>query len=144
MNKSKLFDAQSGVLHSEISETDAREIVQIYIKDDLQIREMEYLTETGPHHEYRGSALPVWAVHFDDSENLVAYVDAKSGEFTKVRHRSWRWFDFLWMFHTMDYAGRDNFNNLLLRVFSLAGLAAVASGFTLFFMTKQKKNKSKK
>lgn len=139
VNESKLFDAQSGVLHSEISETEAREIVQIYIKDDLQIREMEYLTETGPHHEYRGSALPVWAVHFDDSENLVAYVDAKSGEFTKVRHRSWRWFDFLWMFHTMDYAGRDNFNNLLLRVFSLAGLAAVASGFTLFFMTKQKK-----
>jgi hypothetical protein len=39
----------------------------------------------------------------------------------------------------MDYAGRDNFNNLLLRVFSFAGLAAVGSGFTLFFITRKKK-----
>jgi hypothetical protein len=48
------------------------------------------------------------------------------------------------MFHTVDYAGRDNFNNLLLRVFSLAGLAAVGYGFTLFFMTWKKKTKVKK
>jgi len=41
----------------------------------------------------------------------------------------------------MDYAGRDNFNNLLLRCFSLAGLAAVGSGFTLFFYAQKKKSK---
>ena len=144
VNESKLFDAKSGKLHSEISEAEAREIAQIYIKENLQIREVNYLTDAGAHHEYRGTSLPAWAIHFDTSENLVAYVDAKSGQFTKVRHRAWRWFDFLWMFHTMDYAGRDNFNNLLLRIFSLAGLAAVGSGFTLFIMTLKKKRHSKK
>lgn len=144
VNQSNLYDAQTGELHPGISEAEAREISRIYIKDELQIKEMEYLTKAGAHHEYRGTTLPAWAVHFDHPENLVAYVDARSGQFTKVRHRSWRWFDFLWMFHTMDYAGRDNFNNLLLRIFSLAGLAAVGSGFTLFFMTRPKNKKPKK
>jgi hypothetical protein len=144
VNESKLFHAKSGKLHSEISEAEAREIAQIYIKENIQIRKIEYLTEAGAHHEYRGSSLPAWAIHFDTPENLVAYVDAKNGQFTKVRHRAWRWFDFLWMFHTMDYAGRDNFNNLLLRIFSLAGLATVGSGFTLFFMTRKKTRHSNK
>lgn len=38
VNESKLFDAQSGALHPNISENDAREIAQIYIKEDLHIR----------------------------------------------------------------------------------------------------------
>jgi hypothetical protein len=63
---------------------------------------------------------------------LVAYVDAQSGIFQRVRHQRWRWFDFLWMSHTMDYNGRDNFNNLLLRIFSLFGVLTVMSGFLLW------------
>ena len=50
-----------------------------------------------------------------------------------VRHRSWRWFDFLWMTHTMDYEGRDNFNTIVLRAFSLLGLITVLSGFLLWY-----------
>lgn len=55
-----------------------------------------------------------------------------------IRHRDWRTFDFLWMLHTMDYAGRDDFNNLLLRVFSVLGLATVLSGFVLFGFTSRR------
>jgi hypothetical protein len=47
-------------------------------------------------------------------------------------HRDWRWFDFLWMTHTMDYQTRDDFNTLLLRSFSLLGLITVLSGFVLW------------
>jgi uncharacterized iron-regulated membrane protein len=144
VNEKQLFNAKTGSLQDEISEEEAKEIAKIYIKGDFGIRTAEYLIETGSHHEYRGRPLPAWAIHFDHPENLTAYIDARSGNFERVRHRSWRWFDFLWMFHTMDYAGRDNFNNLLLRVFSFAGLAAVGSGFTLFFMTRKKKTKVNK
>jgi hypothetical protein len=35
----------------------------------------------------------------------------------------------------MDYQGRDNFNNLALRAFSVLGLVTVASGFVLFALT---------
>jgi hypothetical protein len=55
------------------------------------------------------------------------------GSFQTVRHRDWRWFDFLWMTHTMDYEGRDDFNTTVLRAFSLLGLITVMSGFSLWF-----------
>lgn len=141
VNESKLFNAQTGELKPEITEEEAKEIAQIYIKGDFGIKKTEYLTKTGSHHEFRGRSLPVWAIHFEHPENLTAYIDAKSGNFERIRHRSWRWFDFLWMFHTMDYAGRDDFNNLLLRAVSLFGLATVFSGFTLFFMSRKRKRK---
>lgn len=143
VNDSQLYDAQTGVAKGEISEDEAKKIAKIYIKGDFGIKSVEYLTETGSHHEYRGRALPAWAVNFDHPEKLTAYIDAKSGNFERVRHTSWRWFDFLWMFHTMDYAGRDDFNNLILRAFSLFGLFTIASGFTLFFMTLKTKAKKK-
>ena len=57
----------------------------------------------------------------------------ENGAFQTVRHRDWRWFDFLWMTHTMDYQGRDNFNTLVLRGFSLLGLITVLSGFLLWY-----------
>ena len=142
VNSEMLYDAQTGEAKSGISEEEAKEIANSYVKGGLEINSIEYLTEVGAHHEFREKSLPAWAVHFEHPENLIAYVDAKNGKFERVRHRSWRWFDFLWMFHTMDYAGRDNFNNLLLRVVSLFGLATVTSGFTLFFMTLKKKKKT--
>ena len=111
---------------------------------DFGIKSAEYLTETGSHHEYRGRPLHAWAIHFDHPEKVTADIDARSGNFERVRHRNWRWFDFLWMFHTMDYAGRDNFNNLLLRAFSLFGLAAIVSRFTLFFITMKRSKTAKK
>jgi hypothetical protein len=43
----------------------------------------------------------------------------------------WRWFDFLWMFHIMDYETRDDVNNNLLRVASATGLAFALSGIWL-------------
>ncbi len=144
INQEKLFHAQTGEARGEITEEEAKQIAKIYIKGDFGIESTEYLTETGSHHEYRGRPLPAWAIHFDHPEKLTAYIDAKSGNFERVRHRNWRWFDILWMFHTMDYAGRDNFNNLLLRAFSLFGLATIVSGFTLFFMTVKKSKTSKK
>ena len=36
------------------------------------------------------------------------------------------------MSHTMDYQGRDDFNNWLLRAFSVFGLLTVLSGFLLW------------
>jgi hypothetical protein len=62
-------------------------------------------------------------------------VGATDASFKTVRYRDWRWFDFLWMTHTMDYEGRDDFNNLILRIFSLMGLITVLSGFLLWYIS---------
>jgi hypothetical protein len=38
----------------------------------------------------------------------------------------------------MDYKGRDNFGNILLRAFSIFGLVTVLSGFLLYFTSSKR------
>jgi hypothetical protein len=135
VNEKQLYNAKSGKKLDEITEQQAIDIVNFYLKEDLEISTIEKIENVGPHHEYRGKPLPAYAIHFDHPEKITAYVSAKNGKFQRVRHSSWRIFDFLWMGHTMDYNGRDNFNNILLRVFSLFGALTVLSGFSLWFVT---------
>jgi len=96
--------------------------------DDIEVTTIEKINETGKHHEYREKLLPAYVISYDNDEALKAYVSIKDGEFQTVRHRNWRWFDFSWMTHTMDYEGRDNFNTIILRAFSLLGLITVLVG----------------
>ena len=135
INYSRLINARNGEELDEISEEDAKSIASRHMKDDLKISSVERITETGDHHEFRGNDLPAYVITYDNDKNLKAYIDAKSGSFKSVRFRDWRWFDFLWMTHTMDYDTRDDFNNILLRLFSLSGLITVLSGFVLWFVT---------
>jgi uncharacterized iron-regulated membrane protein len=132
VNESSLYNARTGELKTEISEDEALQVAENRLIEDLKVKKIEYITATDAHHEYRERPLPAYAIHFDHPEKLIAYVDAKNGQFQRIRHERWRWFDFLWMGHTMDYQGRDNFNNLLLRIFSLFGVFTVLSGFLLW------------
>lgn len=133
INDKLLFDAQNGSYKALISEEEALKVASTHTLGDMKVKSVTLITETDQHHEYRGNPLPAYAIRYDSKENLVAYVSAKDGLFQKIRHRSWRWFDFLWMTHTMDYEGRDDFNNLILRAFSLLGLITVSSGFLLWY-----------
>ena len=135
VNEKQLYNAKNGNKLDEITEQQAIEVVNFHLKEDLTISTIEKIENIGPHHEYRGKPLPAYAIHFNHPEKITAYVSAKNGKFQRVRHSSWRIFDFLWMGHTMDYNGRDNFNNILLRVFSLFGVLTVLSGFSLWFVT---------
>jgi len=135
INKSFLFHARTGEIKKTISEEDAIYIANNYMKEGLEISNVETIYETGKHHEYREKLLPAYVINYKSDENLKAYISIKNAKFQTVRHRDWRWFDFLWMTHTMDYEGRDDFNNTVLRIFSLLGLITVMSGFSLWFVS---------
>ncbi|ADR21528.1 hypothetical protein MATR_08430 [Marivirga tractuosa] len=143
VNDSILIHVASGDPKTEISAEEAKSIARDKIKPEYKIQDVNLLTETDAHHEYRGRDLPVWQIEFEGGESLKAYIDAQNGDFQTVRHRDWRWFDFLWMTHTMDYETRDDFNNTLIRAFSVFGLLTVSSGFLLFFVTTKRKRKKK-
>lgn len=153
LNDSVLINARSGEEIQEITEEDALSIAGRYMKDELRVSGVERITETGKHHEYRENLLPAYVISYEGDENLKAYISSTTGSFRTVRHRDWRWFDFLWMTHTMDYEGRDDFNNIALRTFSLMGLITVLSGFLLWYISSptvrkivkpKKKSKKKK
>ncbi len=137
INGEQLFHAQTGEIKEGISKSEAIGIVQQYLRSDLEIASVELITETGRHHEYRGRPLPAYVIKYQENHHLKAYVSTADGKFQTVRHQGWRVFDFLWMIHTMDYRGRDNFNTFLLRGFALLGLFTVVSGFTLWISTRR-------
>ncbi|WP_242203736.1 PepSY domain-containing protein [Aestuariivivens insulae] len=147
VNNKQLYNAITGELKQGISKEEALYVAKQHMRDDLKVTAIEQINQVDKHHEYRERLLPAYVISYDNDEALKAYVSVKDGRFQTVRHRSWRWFDFLWMTHTMDYEGRDNFNTIVLRAFSLLGLITVLSGFLLWFtssLTIRKLIKTKK
>lgn len=135
INENKLINAYNGVVKDSITKQEAIIISNNNILDEYKISDIEIIYEVGNHHEYREKPLPAYVISYDGSDKLKSYISIKDGQFQTVRHRSWRWFDFLWMTHTMDYETRDDFNNKLIRIFSLMGLFTVMSGFILWGIT---------
>ena len=133
VNKEQLYNASDGSLKTIITKEEALYIAKLNIKSELKVASIEQINDAGKHHEYREKLLPAYVISYQSDEAIKAYVSIKDGKFQTVRHRNWRWFDFLWMTHTMDYEGRDNFNTIVLRAFSLLGLITVLSGFLLWF-----------
>lgn len=135
INNSMLHHARTGEMKKELTEAEALSIADRNMIDGLKVEGVERITETGNHHEYRNGPLPAYVISYDTTENIRVYISIADGTFRKLRHKDWRWFDFLWMTHTMDYEGRDDFNNILLRAFSLLGLITVLSGFVLWYIS---------
>lgn len=133
VNNSQLYSAIDGSPKNNITKEEALYVAKNYMIADLEVESIKEISKVDKHHEYREKLLPAYVISYKNDEALKAYVSINDGQFQTVRHRSWRWFDFLWMTHTMDYEGRDNFNTIVLRAFSLMGLTTVLSGFLLWF-----------
>lgn len=135
INKKGLFHARTGQKKSELTKDEALYVASNNMKQGLEVVSVDKISETGKHHEYREKLLPAYVISYKTDDNLKAYVSVVDAKFQTVRHQSWRWFDFLWMTHTMDYEGRDDFNTIVLRAFSLLGLITVLSGFLLWYVS---------
>lgn len=129
-----LADAATGTIRKPLTEQEAKAVAIENVISSAAVLNVEYLTNTNGHHEYREKPLPAYAITFADP-NCTVYVSTEMGNFQTIRHNQWRIFDFLWMTHIMDYEGRDNLNNWLLKIFSVFGLITVCSGFILFYIS---------
>jgi len=143
INETALYNTSSYEKRDGISKEEALYVASQNIIPELEVVSVEFIETTDAHHEYRGRPLPAYAINYAHPNEITAYVSYADGAFQTVRHRNWRWFDFLWMTHTMDYQSRDNFNTTLLRVFSLLGLITVMSGFLLWAISSPRLRKLK-
>lgn len=130
----KLADATSGELREPLSQDEAISIAKDNVVTSAKVTDVKLVANTDGYHEYRQGPLPAYAISFEDPD-CTAYISAERGTFETIRHDQWRGFDFLWMFHTMDFQSRDNINNWLLRILSVFGLFTVLSGFVLYFVS---------
>ena len=83
--------------------------------------------------EIRGRKPPLWRADFDGWNQPTLYFSPTTGALVSRRHELWRVFDFVWMLHIMDYAGRENVNNWLLRGFALLAMLTALSGAWLLW-----------
>lgn len=125
-----LVDASTG-RRRVLGRADVERLARAYYAGPGALRVVQRL-ERDPPIEVQSRTLPLWRADFDDGLETSLYVDPASGRLVTRRHRFWRWFDFLWSLHIMDYRERADVNNTLLRVASVSGLAFVVSGIWLF------------
>ena len=83
--------------------------------------------------ELQGRELPLWRADFDGPFHPTFYFTPETGELAARRHDLWRFFDFVWMLHIMDYEDRADVNNWLLRIAAGISLLAVLTGAVLVF-----------
>ena len=138
-----LASATSGTVRGPLRREEAVSMARASFTPDAEVLDVTLLTagEIGPHHEYRGRPLPAWRVRFVHDSRTHIYVSANEAEVATHRNRGWRIFDTLWMLHTMDFFGRDDFNNPLLRGFSVLALVMTLSGYLMWFRTRPRRRK---
>ena len=83
----------------------------------------------------RDHQLPIWQVDFRDARNSSYYVSGSTGELLARRNDVWRWWDFFWMLHIMDYSERSSFNHPLIITVGFAMAWLAVTGFWLLFRT---------
>lgn len=116
--ETRLFRAADGTPFA-IDRDLAADLARRYYAGDGVLLSVEH--HAGPTLETR-KAGPSWEARFADEHDTSVYVSSEDGSLIVARTATWRVFDFFWMLHTMDYVGRDNFNNPLV---IFAGSAAV-------------------
>lgn len=136
-----LIDAQSGRQLSPLSEATIRELARNYYAGSGAIEKLT-LIERSPPLEIQSHPLPLWRVDFDDGLQTSLYLHPDTGTLVTRRHRFWRWFDFLWMLHIMDYDERTDMNNGLLRVTTVLGLITMFSGVWLLYFSFRRRKRT--
>ena len=126
-----LVDAATGQKMSPLGREDIVALADAAYAGEGGIRGVEWVTKAPQ--EVGARPVPLWAVHYDEPGKTTLYFSPFTGDLVARRHELWRWFDFLWMFHIMDYEERENVNNTLLRVASMSGLAFALTGAWLLF-----------
>jgi hypothetical protein len=81
-----------------------------------------------------GGDIPVWRAVFDDRDETTLYIDPDTASVTARRSSTFRFYDFFWNLHIMDYDDGADFNHPLLVTAAGAGLIAALSGLSLLFI----------
>ncbi|WP_332769207.1 hypothetical protein [Phenylobacterium sp.] len=137
-----LFDARSGALLSPLDEDAARDRALFHYAGTGGIVKTELLDVVPG--EIKGRPAPIWRVEFEGFWRPTLYISPQTGGLVAKRHDLWRIFDFVWMFHIMDYEEREDVNNLLLRVATWMAVATSLTGAWLLLYSFRRRRRARK
>lgn len=130
--KPQLVSANSGKSLLPFTQVDIKKLVtaQGNIDDETKIQSIRLLINDAPA-ELSSRYLPAWQITYDNFSADTLYLSSITGQVITKRHNYWRFFDFVWMLHIMDYENRADITNWLLFIFSLTGTFSCLSGLYL-------------
>lgn len=136
IGRRELVDAATGRTLAPLSPSRVRALARAYYAGHGQVARVRMLgADEDIPAEIRGRRAPLWRVDFDDWLETTFYLHPDTGSLVTRRHRLWRWYDFLWSLHIMDYREREHVDNVLLRVVAPLALTTVAFGGWLAFFS---------
>ncbi len=77
---------------------------------------------------------PLWAVDFDDAEKTRFYVSPETGEVVSRRSNVWRFYDFFWRVHILDFKDGEDFNHPLIIAAAVLTLPVAITGLILLWI----------
>ena len=132
----ELVDARTGRRLSPLPQARVIELARAYYAGSGDLAHAVLIAnDADKPTELQGQSLPLWRVDFDDWMKTSLYLRPDSGKLATRRHRFWRWYDFLWSLHIMDYRERSDVNNWLLRFATALGTTTVITGFWLTYFS---------
>ena len=81
-----------------------------------------------------GKTGPLWRVDFDDAERTAFYLSPDTGEVVSKRSNVWRFYDFFWRIHILDFRTGDNFNHPLIIAAAVLSLPMAIAGLVLLWI----------
>ncbi len=138
-----LVDSATGQDLSPLAQDTVAKLASEYYAGTGKLASLTLIERDAPL-EIQTRPLPLWRADFDDWLQTSLYVHPDSGVLVTRRHRFWRWFDFLWMFHIMDFDTRTDMNNSLLKTATVAGVVTVFSGVWLLYFSFRRKTPARR
>lgn len=76
---------------------------------------------------------PLWQVRFGDGEGTTLYIDTFTGDVTSRRSDLWRFYDFFYRLHIMNFGPAETYNHPLIIATTALTLSIVVTGFILLW-----------
>lgn len=129
--RSHVADARTGRHPAPLPGAEARLLAGVQYQGEGQPAAARWFAEAP---EETGRSGPLWRVDFDDAEKTSFYVSPETGEVVSRRSDVWRFYDFFWRIHILDFKDGDNFNHPVLIAAAGLTLPVAVTGLILLWI----------
>jgi len=124
----RAFDAVTGKAAPPVSEGEVRQLAGSAYEGAGKPVAVRYFSAAP---QETGREGPMWRVDFNDAERTALYVSPDTGEVVSRRSNLWRFYDFFWRLHILDFKDGENFNHPLIIALAALTLPMVVTGWVL-------------
>ncbi|MGZ3273197.1 MAG: PepSY domain-containing protein [Caulobacteraceae bacterium] len=125
------FDAVTGQNIDEITQAQARQYAIAAYKGAGHAAKLVYHEEAPVE---AGTSGAVYQMEFDDPERTSFYLSAYTGEVLSRRSNVWRFYNFFYQIHIMNFSGNQNYNHPTIVTVTAFTLTVVLTGFVLLWI----------